>query len=252
MPVWNDLADMYRNRDFWNTQIFSAKKFNEPEYQHLWDNLKEGAQYLATSNLPFSAKGAERFTENLPSNASESEKIFAGLGPYFGFVPAPQAITQTPAEARAAEIMREGLPALTREQGQHALLVAQLVHDLRTGKLNDEGQFVARARAAGVKDKEEVTRIRQRMAWTPLQYQIYKLPLYQPGGNDAFSVWDLMSDQEKRQTAPFYCEKIESAYKGKRLGADDATHLMKVIMPYLVAAPSANQRAPVKSVMDKY
>jgi hypothetical protein len=239
MPVWNELADMYRNKDFWNVRIFSDRKFDEPEYQHLWTNLKEGFNYVGGSSLPFSMKGAQRFGQSLPANPTVEQKAFAMAGPFLGFVPAPIALTQSPAEARAGEIMRDSLPAMTKDQAAHSKLVSDLVHDLRTGKLNDEGQLKARLRAAAPKDQAELTRIQQRVTWTPLQYQIHRLPLLVPGGSDALSVWDLMSDQEKVQTSPVFMDKIQRAYEGGKLDVATTSRLVKVVMPFLKQAMAA-------------
>ena len=237
MPVWNELADMWRNKDFYNTKIFSERQFDEPEYQHVWTNLKEAAAYVAGSSQPFSLKGAQRFSQSLGPQSTAGQQWLAHFGPYFGFVPAPQALTQSPAEVKAAEIMRDGLPPMSKDQAAHVQAIGQLVHDLRTGKINDEGTFVARARAAGVKDKAELTRIEERVAWTPLEYQINKLPLYEPGtGRDAMTVWDLMSDAEKVATVQIFSDKLQRKYAAGKL--DDATtsRLVKVLMPYRKAA----------------
>jgi hypothetical protein len=237
LPVWNNLADMYRDRDFWNTKIFSERQFDEPEWQHLWSNLKEGSEYLGGSNLPFSYKGAARFTRELPANPTAEQKALATVGPYLGFVPAPLFLTQTPAQAKAAEISRASLPPMTKGQMQHVKLVGDLVHDLRTGKINGDGELVGRIRMAGVKDTAELTRIKERVLWTPLQYQIHKLPLLMPGsGADAMSVWDLMNKEEKTQTAPVFMAKIQRAYEGGKLDPATTGRLVKTVMPYLVSS----------------
>ena len=256
MPVWNTLADMYRNRDFWNTRIFSERKFNEPEWQHLWDNLKEGMAYVVQGNQPFSAKGAEYFKQDLSSQSTSAQKALAYAGPYFGFVPAPQAVTQSPAEARASEIMRDSAAPKSKDQEQQALLLAALVHDLRTGKIGDAGELRAREHAAGIdpntKDgKLRLTELKKRVLWTPLQYQISKLALYQPGGADAMTVWDLMSDKEKQQTAPIYKDKILSAFKGGGIDKDTAVRLMRAVGPFLAVKNDTATNKPA-GTLSKY
>ena len=237
MPVWNELADMYRNRDFWNTKIFSERNFAEPEYQHVWTNLKEGVNYLAGSSAPFSYKGATRFQQSLGPNATMTQKALAHFGPYFGFVPAPTALTQTPAEALAGEIMRDSLPAMSQDQAAHVKAVTQLVQDLRTGRINDAGVLAARVRSTGVKDQAELTRIAERVSWTPLQYQLHKLPIYEPGsGRDAMTVWDLMSDPEKLSTVGIFADKVQRAYAGGKLDRETTSRLVKILLPYVKAA----------------
>ena len=239
-PVWNELAEMWNNRDFFNTKIFSERNFDEPEWQHLWKNLGEGVTYLGSSSAPFSAHGAAIFSRSLPNTPTETQKVLAHFGPYFGFVPAPQSLTMTPAEARAGEIMREGLPPMSKDQSAHVQAISNLVQELRTGKIHGQDELGQAMRAAGVKDNAELSRIAERVSMSPLQYQMHKLPLYQPGtGRDAMSVFDLMNEQERQSSAGILMDKIERAYTGKRLDVDTASRLVRLVLPYAQRAAAA-------------
>ena len=91
-PLWNMAAEMYRNEDFWGTQIFSPKEAGEPQLNHVLKNLKEGAAHLASEAMPFSYRSGQRF-------AQPGGKVLQ-YGPLVGFVPAPRYATQTPAVLR--------------------------------------------------------------------------------------------------------------------------------------------------------
>ena len=244
MPVWNELADMWSNKDFYNTKIFSERDFDEPEWSHVWKNLGEGVRYLGDNSQPFSAKGAQIFGRALPKHPTATQEMLAEFGPYFGFVPAPQSLTQSPAEARAAEIMRESLPPMSKDQAAHVKAISQLVQELRTGKIHGVDELKAAVREAGVKDNAELTRVAERVNWTPLQYQIHKLPLYQPGtGRDAMSVFDLMNDGERVQTAKMILDKIQRAYEARRLDVDTTSRLVRLVLPYAKQAAAQQQTA---------
>lgn len=236
-PGWNMLAEMYRNQDFWGTRIFSERQFGEPEAEHLVKLLGEGARYLAGSSQPFSTTAAQKLKEsNMPAEA-------AWILPWVGVVPASRAVTMTRAEAKAAEVMQNLLPrgARTREQTQHAQAVAEVVRDVRMGRINNEGQFVQRVRAAGVKDKAELTRIKERVRWTPLQYQVAKMPLA-----PAMDVFDLGTEAEKTSLAPLLADKIQRAWDGGRLERDVAQRYVAVVKPWYQRAAQARreQQAP--------
>ncbi len=223
LPLWNVAAELYRNQDFYGTEIRSERVVGEPELDHLLRNLQETGAYLGkTAVVPFSVRASQRFTELGGNNSA-----LAKLGPWFGAVPAPRYATQTPAETMAGEITRAGMTGMTQAQSAHARLVTELVRDVRTGKVNDEGTFMARAGQAKVKDRAELTRIQERVLWTPLQYQIHKMPL-----ESAMRVFDVASDGERLSLAPFLAEKIQRAYDGGRLDSDTTKRWVQLVIPY--------------------
>lgn len=218
-PFWNILAEMYRNEDFWGTQIFSGKEIGEPALNHLLQNFRELASHLATGLVPFSARASKRFQE------AGGGKLGAAA-PFLGLVPAPRAEMQTAAEARASEITRAERSTMTRQESEHARGISELVRDIRTGKVNNEGQFVAAARGK-VRDQAELTRIRQRLLWTPLQYQVHTMKLRQ-----AMEVFDLGTPQERVSLAIMMAEKIQRAYDGGKLDADRTRNYVRLVQPY--------------------
>jgi len=225
-PFWNMAAEMYRNEDFWGTKIFSDPKLGDSALDHLAKSFGEGIAYLGKTDLPFSTRAGQRFAE------AGGGKL-GWVGPWLGFVPAPRYATQSPAEARASEIMRDSLPreARSKEQGAHAQAVAELVRDIRTGRVNNEGQFEQRARALPVKDRAELTRIQERVLWTPMQYQVHKMTV-----DKAMEVWDLGNDAERVSLAPFLADKIQRAWESKRLDDATAKRYAALVRPYYAKA----------------
>jgi hypothetical protein len=151
------------------------------------------------------------------------------MAPFFGFVPAPRYATQTRAEALSAEIARESMQrgGLSKDQAEHSKAVGELIRQIRTGKVNNDGQLEAAARKAGVRSAAEVTRIKERVLWSPMQYQVSRMEL-----GDAMRVFDLGNDKEKVSIAPFLAEKIQRAYDGERLGDEEAKRFVGLVMPY--------------------
>lgn len=223
-PFWNMAAEMYRNQDFWGTEIFSRPLVGEPELDHVRKNIWEGIQYIGKSVLPFSVRGANRLEQ---AGAS----TLGTLGPMVGVVPAPLYATQSPAQARSQEIARNNLPKepQTKPAAQRGKAEAQIVREIRTGKINNEGEFEAAAKSAGInfRDKRELTKLRERLLWTPMQYQVHKMSVDQ-----AMEVFDLANDAERVSLAPFLAEKINAAFNSGRLDKDTTHRYVNLVMPY--------------------
>jgi len=110
--------------------------------------------------------------------STDLQKTLSWAGPFLGFVPAPRYATQTPAEAAAAEIQRGSAESLTHDQAAHSRAVAELVRDIRTGKVSNDERFKQRAGEIGVRDQAEVRRIEQRVSMSPFEYHVSKMPLW--------------------------------------------------------------------------
>ena len=233
-PFWNAASEMYRNRDFWGTEIFSQREIGEPWAQHAMENVKEGAQYLAGTGQPFSIRAGQRFGES-------GGGALGYMAPWFGFVPAPRYATQTPAQTRAAEIMGQNMPkrAMTKEQSARAQAEGQIIRDLRTGKINSAGQLEERARAGkiDVRDSRTMTQLRERVLWTPMQYQVNKMDVKQ-----AMDIFDLGNPAERLELAPVLMLKIQRAFEGGRLDMEKTGKYVRLVIPYLRQA--AAQQVP--------
>jgi hypothetical protein len=231
-PFLSSLVDLWNNRDFYNTQIRTA---DENMAQKIWADAK----FMGAQGKPFFLTGMAKMAE---SGTPLEQRTAA----FFGFMPASRQSAMTPAESLAADIMQDMMPqgARTPDQAQRSQLTAQLVKDLRTGKINDEGVLVERLRGAGATTRAAQTVLAKRVTWTPLEYQVSKMSVEQ-----AMRVWDLASEQEKVQLAscttlnesggesPVLLEKIKRAYKGGKLDAAETGRLVKMVVPYLKQSP---------------
>lgn len=130
------------------------------------------------------------------------------------------------AESAAADIMQEMMPqgARTQTQADKSKMTADLVKDLRLGKMDEAGQLVA-----GLKlNKRESTPVLERVLMSPLQYQVLKMPV-----DKALKVvWPLATEQEKLALAPVIGRKIASALKGKTIDNETATEYLRTVWPY--------------------
>ena len=227
-PWINNIVEMLRNKDFYGQQIYTP---TDPLDKKVWEQLT----HVATSFEPFSVSQSARLAQGESSTMDR-------LLPFIGIVPAKQALVQSPAQTKAGEIMRAMMPDVpqTVAEKQRSTDIAQIVRDIRTGKLNDEGQLVARMRGAGVGDNRHLSEIKQRVMWSPLEYQLHKMPLLEPDtGRDAMTVWDLMSDKEKVSTVQIFADKIQRSYQGGKLDVTETSRLVRLVMPYLKQAAAA-------------
>ncbi|HEY5909308.1 MAG TPA: hypothetical protein VJA21_01755 [Verrucomicrobiae bacterium] len=113
------------------------------------------------------------------------------------------------------------------------------MRDLRLGRINNEGEFVTRARAAGVRDQAELTRIKERVLWQPLQYQIWRISL-----EDGLRVFDVANDTQRVLLAPMLAEKVQRQFEAKRLAPEDARRYVQLIGPHLARSLAGAKRRP--------
>jgi len=229
-PMWNMFGEMAKNEDFYGTKIFSEPKLGDSRLEHLWTTVREGAEYLGKTALPFSVRAAGKLGES-------SDAVFLKLAPFLGIIPAPRYAVQTPAEAYSAEKMRDSLPreGMSQEQRAHAQAVSDLVRDLRKGTVKED-QIGGRLRAAGVRDQAELTRISQRTVWQPMQYQVHRLPLHV-----GMATFDLANDAERVSLAPILADKIDRQYDQGLVDEETAHRYAVLVMPYLKKALGRNR-----------
>jgi hypothetical protein len=213
-PFLSSLVDLWNNRDFYNTEIRTP---DESVLQQIWSDAK----YLAGQGKPFFTTGMQKLAE---SDAPLEQQAAA----FFGFMPASRQSTMTAAEQLSADIMQNEMPAGARTptQAAHAQAVAKILHDMRTGKINDEGELVGRLRVAGVQTKQQQDRIAKRLMWTPMQYQVSTMSLA-----DAARVWQLATPAEQDQLLGITLEKLANAHKAKTLDAETAQAWGRRLLP---------------------
>jgi hypothetical protein len=87
-----------------------------------------------------------------------------------------------------------------------------------------------------VTDSRKLTELRERVLWTPLQYQVNKMDPKQ-----AMEIFDLGNEVERAELAPVLMQKIQRAFEGGRLDAVKAGQYVQLVLPYLRRAAAARQ-----------
>jgi hypothetical protein len=202
-------VDLFRNRDFYDTEIRGQ---DDPWFVQAYQGLK----YALGSATPFSISGALKMNEE---NAGAAQLIL----PFFGFVPAKKALTLTPAEAKASEIMQEMMPQGSRTQAQfeHSKYVAQIVRDLRMNPPKGKEELLAGIRSAQVTDRD-AQKIVSWLSMKPMQYQVHRM-----SAENAMRVWDLASAQERADIRSMVLDKVANS---KTLEPETRTHYLRVLL----------------------
>jgi hypothetical protein len=188
---WIDVgADIIQNADFYGTKVYNE---DDPYWRQWVDTLR----FVAKSATPFSVTGAARLKESDPSMMQQ-------VLPFFGFVPAKNELTMTPAQLHAAELMRESLPrgSRTSEEAERSRFISQLSHD---AKAADPGwqQRLQEGLAKQQMRPDQLANFFSNLPFSPFQYQVRKL-----SAEDAMKVWDLSSEAEKQQLKSIVIQKI--------------------------------------------
>jgi hypothetical protein len=201
-------VDLLNNADFFNTKIFNE---DDPYWKQKVDQVK----FVGKSAMPFAVAGIAKLEESRPTT-------FQYLLPFLGFVPAKAVLTMTPAQLRAAELMRDMMPqgARTKEQAERSQLVGQLMRELK--EMNPDWDKHIQAALDNQKllpaDRK---RIMRSQGLTPMQYQVIKLDV-----TAAMRVWDLANAQEREQLLPIIRKKVHTS---KQLTPERRTQLLEVL-----------------------
>lgn len=174
-PWVAEVADMWRNQDYYGVEI---RHPDDP-----WaKQMGELSAYAAKQFTPFSIVGTMKLAEEKSPTAQL-------VLPFFGIVPAKKALTMTPAETLASDIIRSSLPAgsRTQEQADHSQLLKTIARDMR----NVPGAKLDPSVVGQLKAGDEA-RLVSMLTLKPLQYQIQKM-----SAEDAVRVWRLANAQER-------------------------------------------------------
>ena len=221
-PMWNMAAEMYRDKDFYGDEIFSAREIDEPYEAHFRKNLAEAAHYLATKSEPFSVRGGAKMRDEYGAGPMLS------LAPYVGLVPAPAYASKTPAEIRAAEIMQANRPTAARtapekERADELRRVQGVMREaLRTGEISKAGNETLAHDLQAVRSHADMAKIMQKIGMTPLQYQV----MHMPNARDAMEVWDLADQKQKAQILGNVVRKV---YRDKGLAEATREKYIEII-----------------------
>lgn len=177
-PWISQVVDMLRNKDYYGVEV---RREDDP----LLVQMKDLGLFSVKQFTPFSISGTMKLAE---AESPASQMVL----PFFGIVPAKRALTMTPAETLAADIIQQQLPvgARTRESADHSALLRQLAQDLR--KVPGAKLDAQDPRLAQLKPGEEKQLVSM-LTMKPLQYQIHKMT---PA--DAMRVWRLANADERQ------------------------------------------------------
>ncbi len=192
-PAFDIASDIINNADFYGTKVYNE---DDPFLKQQLDKIA----FVAKSAEPFSVTSSIKLEESNPTLAQRAL-------PFFGFVPAKASLAMTPAQARAAEFMRDMLPrgSRTAEEAAKSQLRTDLVRDLKTHAPKTAADLAA-AFTSGTVDPSKVATMIAAASLNPLQYQVKKLPAEQ-----AMKIWDLSNDQERQQIRPILAGKLMNA-----------------------------------------
>jgi hypothetical protein len=206
---WISIAsDIINNADFYHTKIYNEE---DPFLQQQADKVA----FALGSAKPFSVTGARRLGE---SNPSAMQLIL----PFFGFVPAKAELSMSPAQIRAAELMRDRYPqgARSKDQAAHSRLISELMNDLKSHNPDLQAKL-GEALSTGNLQPRDITRVTSAPTLTPMQYQVKKL-----SADDAMKVWDLANAPERDQLRTIILMKIIGS---KSLKPDEISRYINVL-----------------------
>jgi protein strawberry notch len=187
MSSWiGRLADLWRNKDYYGTQI------HDNDDPILKQALAIG-KYLGATMLPFSVRGYKNLSAN---DQNTLRKLLAVIG----VVPAPRFIGQTPAE-RASEAYWQGQrseegirPEQYEAKSEKRKIVAQLRHG--------EAPNMSAALARGTIKPTDIKALYQRAQMGALASQVLHMPLY-----DAEKIYQRANLKERAELEPIMAKK---------------------------------------------
>jgi hypothetical protein len=176
-PVLNLLGNMWRNQDYYGTQIVN-------EGDDLVTAAKKEAAFVASQFKPYSFQGYQRRVGGVEPKAEA----------FFGIMPTPRELTQTAAEDTASRIYQASLPqgGRTTEERARGQALSVVKSDIR-GK--DPQQLAADLRAgvqAGYIRPDQLPQLMKSGTRPTLQNQIQN---FTP--DQAMAVWREANPQER-------------------------------------------------------
>lgn len=192
-PWFAVAADVINNADYYHTKIFN-------EDDPFWKRQADKVLYVGKSALPFAVTSTQKLRESKPTLGQQ-------VLPFFGFVPAKQELSMSPAQIRAAELYRETQPqgARTADEANHGPLFAQLMRDMKAADPNWQTALTASLQTGQLR-ATDIPRLLQSLPLNPLQYQVKKLE-----AEPAMKVWDLANATERQQIRAILLQKIATS-----------------------------------------
>jgi 2'-5' RNA ligase len=200
-PLLNTLFEMYRNKDFFGTEI---RNEDDPFVQQAKDELA----HVAKSLSPLGVRGLMRERERGAS-------IIKQALPMIGITPAPRYVNQTTTQQLMEEYLDSVRPqgVRTKARAEALAIMREIARAERSGKPVDQAK-VQKALADGVlkpDDLKEATR-RGRLSTTQSLFQ--QLPY-----EKAQQIYDGAPENEKRELLPLLQKKLQNQNQSGSTGA---------------------------------
>jgi hypothetical protein len=186
LSVANDV--ILQNKDYYGTEI---RHPDDPLYQQ----AGQVGKYLLKSFEPFWWRGLRR------QYAQQGGVKSGAVESYFGIMPAPRSLTETPAEKYAADRQRAMLPqgARTQAQADHSANVREAIRDIQLKRTTV--QEALRSGRISQSDKKNVEFSSKAPALTRA--------IAHMGPEDVYGVWKRADPDERRQIKQLFLDKIK-------------------------------------------
>jgi hypothetical protein len=190
-PLISMLIQMFEDKDYYGVMIRNP---DDPIVKQLADV----ARNVAKNFVPFSVTGLMKRRE---SGATPGEQIEA----FFGLMPAPKGLTQTPAEKLTDVVAakhREGGP-ITREEFLHGQLKSDLMHGI-ANNTSDTADLINSAMEQGIQGGELLNIIRNS------NKPHMTVALIKATPREAMQVWKVANPEERVELYPVIIRKLVS------------------------------------------
>jgi hypothetical protein len=204
LSVANDV--ILQNKDYYGTEI---RHPDDP----LYAQAGQVGKYLLKSFEPFWWRGASKQYSQAGGTVTPQ-----AAASYFGIMPAPRSLTETPAEKYAAERVRASLPqgARTQAQAEHSQNVKEAIRDVQLRRTTVQEEL--RSGRITQADKKNVQFSSQAPALTRA--------IAHMGPEDVYGVWKRANLDERRQIRQLFMTKIQHSKTISKARKMELLHLM--------------------------
>ena len=219
-PIFSMLYDLWQNKDFYNVQIHSP---DESFFAKALDDVK----FVGAQLTPF-------FLSQSQHIGDRGGKMPEKLAAFFGFTPASERLSYTPAQELAAEIMGSGRDVVTPEQFDQRKQLADIVSKLRTGDAQAGLAELHAGLDAQTLNPDTMAIMLNRLKYNPLQFQVSH---FTPDA--ALRVYRIATPAEQEQLRPILLAKLA---KARTLWPAEKVKMMEEVLK----APASNGAAAAK------
>lgn len=186
-PMFSQMADLYRNEDFYGTEIYHG---DDPIVRKAADV----AQYLGKGMMPLSV-------QNFRERRRSGEGILSSMGAGLGFTPAPKYIGQSAAERLAFDLAKRHMEQgpNTRESFNKRQERSQIRNAAAQGNMGP----LRKALHAQTINIDQAENILSEIKQSPLERHISRLRL-----DEVVAVYNRANEHEKAQIKPYIVNKL--------------------------------------------